>query len=233
MIKINYNWDSDKYNKFVQYLKNIGDIKTKEFNDRIFKTNYENIGIKTPVLKSIANDISKKDPLGFLEFCGSNYYEEVMVEGLVIGKINDENTFAEYFMKYINKIDCWALCDGFVANAKIMKKSDFSDLAYSLILDTREYYIRVGYVMLLNYYVDDEHIDTILSLCEKESNYFYVNMAISWLISVCFIKYRDKTLNLLKQKKLSTFVQNKAISKINDSFRVTSDDKELVKTFKK
>ncbi len=232
MIKINYKWDDKRYQKFIDYLKSISDIKVKEFNERIFNTKYEVLGMKMPVLKSIASDISKNDPIDFLNYCGNTYYEEVMIEGLVISNIKDEDTFANYFNKYLDKIDCWALCDSIVSNSKIMKSSDFSDLAYFLILDSREFYIRVGYVMLLNYYIDDDHIDTILSLCEKTSNYFYVNMAISWLLSSCFIKYRAKVLELLKQRKLPVFVQNKTISKINDSLKVSKSDKELVKKYR-
>ena len=57
-------------------------------------------------------------------------------------------------------------------------------------------------------------------------------MAIAWLLSVCFIKYRANTLELLKSKKLSPFVQNKTISKIRESYRVSDEDKELVNKLK-
>lgn len=56
-------------------------------------------------------------------------------------------------------------------------------------------------------------------------------MAISWLISVCFVKFRTDTLELIKSKNLPVFVQNKAISKIRDSYRVANKDKELVKKY--
>ena len=129
------------------------------------------------------------------------------------------------------KIDSWALTDTLVASYKIFKKGDFSSYAYYLILDSREFFVRIGYIILLDYYVDDDHISDILSLCQKESSYYYVNMAISWLIQVCFIKYRENVLELLKSKKLSPFVQNKAISKIRDSLKVSKEDKELVKKY--
>ena len=57
-------------------------------------------------------------------------------------------------------------------------------------------------------------------------------MAISWLLAECFIKYRAKILDLLKSKKLSTFVHNKTISKIRESLKVSKEDKELVKSLK-
>ena len=190
------------------------------------------LGIKMPVLRTIAKDISKTDFLEFFKYCKDEYYEEVMIEGLLLSYIKDNNLFLEYLNKYVYKIDSWALSDSCVLSYKIMKNNDFSDVAYSYILDSHEYIQRVGYVILLDYYVDDDHIKDILSLCQKESNYYYVNMAVSWLLSDCFIKYRKDTLELLKSKKLSPFVQNKTISKIRESFRVSKEDKELVNKYK-
>ena len=75
MIKINYKWDETNYLKFIEYLKKIGDEKTKAFNKKICNSNYEFIGIKMPVLKSIAKDINNRNPFEFLEKCKSKYYE--------------------------------------------------------------------------------------------------------------------------------------------------------------
>ena len=135
-----------------------------------------------------------------------------MIEGFLLNYISDNNEFLDYFNKFIYKIDNWSICDSCIASYKIMKKNDFSDVAYSLILDSHEFIQRVGYIMLLDYYIDDNHIDTI---------------------SVCFIKSRTKTLELLKSKNLSVFVQNKTISKIRESYRVSNKDKELIIKLKK
>ena len=185
-----------------------------------------------PILRTIAKDISKTDYKEFFKFINNEYYEVILIEGILISYIKDNNEFLDYFNKFIYKIDDWSICDSCVNSYKIMKKYDYSDVAYSLILDSHEFVERVGYVILLNYYIDDEHIDTILLMCTKESSYYYVNMAISWLLAECFIKYRSKTLDLLKKRNLSAFVQNKTISKIRESYKVSKDDKELVKEFK-
>lgn len=229
-MKINYVWNKVNYGKFLTYLKSIADNDTKKFNERIVNTKYEILGIKMPVLKMIAKDISKTDYFKFLELSTSKYYEEVMIEGFLLSYIKDENVFLDYLNKFIYKIDSWAICDSCISSYKIFKKGDFSSYASFLVLDSREFFVRVGYIILLDYYIDDDHIDNILSLCLKESSYYYVNMAVSWLISVCFIKYREKVLDLLKSKKLSVFVQNKTISKIRDSYRVSREDKEIVKS---
>ena len=119
----------------------------------------------------------------------------------------------------------------YYVSTNTVDKNNESAKKIALILDSREFFIRAGYIILLNYYIDDEHISDILSLCEKESNYYYVNMSVSWLISYCFIGYKEKVLELFKSKKLSPFVQNKAISKIRESYRVSKEDKEYVKKF--
>lgn len=231
-MKINYTWNEKTYNDFIKYLKSISDSKTRDFNKKIIDTKYEILGISMTVLRTIAKDISKTNYKEFFKYVTNTYYEEVMIEGLILSHIKDENEFIELFQKYIYKIDNWALCDSCINSYKIMKKGDFSDLAYSLILDSHEFIERVGYVMLLCYYIDEEHIDSIISLSLKESSYYYVNMAISWLLAECFVKFRTKILDLLKSKKLSPFVQNKTISKIRESLKVSKEDKELVKSLK-
>ncbi len=228
-MKINYNWNKERYDKFVKYLISLKDEKNKEFEERIITTKYEILGLKTPVIRMIAKDISKTNIDDFLKYSNDKYYEEVMLQGILLSYIKDETKFIEYLNKFIDKIDCWSICDSCVTSYKIFKKGDFSSYAYYLLLDSREYHIRVGYVILLNYYVDDEHIDDILTMCTKESSYYYVNMAIAWLLSVCFIKYKEKVLELLKSKKLSIFVHNKTISKIRESNKVSKEDKDNVK----
>ena len=166
-MKINYTWNEKSYNDFIKYLKSISDPKTRDFNKKIIDTKYEILGISMTVLRTIAKDISKTNYNEFFKYITNTYYEEVMIEGLILSHIKDENEFIELFKEYIYKIDNWAICDSCINSYKIMKKGDFSDLAYSLILDSHEFIQRVGYVMLLCYYIDEEHIDSIISLSLK------------------------------------------------------------------
>ena len=58
-------------------------------------------------------------------------------------------------------------------------------------------------------------------------------MAQAWLISIMFIKFREKTLDYLKENTLDNWIQNKTIQKIRESIRVSKEDKDLVLTFKR
>lgn len=231
-MKINYTWNKELYDNYIKNLKNLSDSKTKEFNSRIINTKYEMLGIKTPQMKNMAKEISKTDIVSFLELCTDTYYEEVMIEGYLLSYIKDPDIFIEYFNRFVLKIDNWALCDSVISYCKIMKKVDFSNKAETYIYSNREFVQRAGYVMYLNHYIDDDHINDIYHLVTIPSDYYYVNMAIAWLLAACFVKYRAMILDLLKSKELSPFVQNKTISKIRDSYQVSKEDKELVKTYK-
>ena len=231
-MKINYNWNKDLYDNYLKQLKSLADNKTKEFNLKTINTKYEMLGIKMPVLRSIAKDISKTSITSFLELCTDTYYEEVMVEGILLSYIKDYDEFLEYFNRFILKIDNWALCDSCINSYKIMDKYDFSSKADSLIYSNQEFLQRVGYIIYLTHYIDDDHINDIYHLATIPSEYYYVNMAVAWLLASCFTKYRAMILDLLKSKKLSPFVQNKTISKIRDSYQVNKEDKDLVAKYK-
>jgi len=56
-------------------------------------------------------------------------------------------------------------------------------------------------------------------------------MAIAWLICDCYIKYPNKT-KVLFNGSLNKFINNKAISKIHDSFRVKKEEKEELKKYR-
>ena len=225
-------WDKEKYNEYIEYLISLRDEKLEKFNKKIIPTKYKILGIKIPILKKIAKKISRTDIQTFFDNSLMIYFEEVMILGFVIGYLKEEDFF-KYFYKFLFYIDNWAICDSFVCNLKNIKKISFFDKTLNLILSNNEFTRRVGIVILLNYYIDNEHIDICLNTVKDlNDDSFYVNMAISWLISLSFVKFRSKTLTLLRSKVLPVFVQNKAISKIRDSYRVTVKDKELVKTLR-
>ena len=48
------------------------------------------IGIRLPIMRDIARKISKTSIEEFLRYVGSKYYEEVMIQGLVISHIKEE-----------------------------------------------------------------------------------------------------------------------------------------------
>lgn len=230
-------WNREKYKEFIDYLFSLQDIKYKEFHTSlVLNSKYEMIGIRLPVMRNIAKEIAKGNITEYLAYVGDKYYEEVMIEGLVISHIKDEKTFYKYFKKYIDKIDNWALCDSFCNSIKIVRKYEdkYFKEAIKLALDKKEFRSRVGLVMFLAHFVKVDKLEIIFDTLNRiDSDKFYINMAEAWLVCEVYVKYKEDTLKFIMHNNLNKFTQNKAISKIHDSYRVSKEEKELLNKYRK
>ncbi len=229
------DWTEESYRTFTNYLKSISLEKTREFNKKIIRTQYEITGIKVPVLKDLAKKIGHTDYKQYLSHEPITY-EEVMLQGLVIARIKEEEDFHSYFKEYIKRVDDWSLCDTFCNSIKIVRqyKKKYWKEACHLALSNQEFISRIGFVLILNHFLQKEHIMEIFSLLdEKQTEKYYVNMAQAWLICELYIHYPQETLNYIKKNKLNVFTHNKAISKIRDSYRISKFEKEDLNTFKR
>lgn len=227
-----------------EQLKQMADEDYKKFSKKIVPGVDNMFGIRLPKLRETAKKIAKEDADGYLQQLeevlssgGEVYYEEIMLYGLVIGyaRWDDEKRtmWLERFMKYI---DNWAVCDSCCMTYKWMKKDPEYWWAYLIrqIKKNREYTIRFAFVCMLAHFVDEDHVEEILSWCERiRHEGYYVKMAAAWAVSVCYVKYPEITDPFLQQNRLDDDTQNKAIRKICDSYRVTKEQKQQVKTYKK
>lgn len=230
-------WSKENYLNFVKHLRSLQDMEYKEFHSSlVLNSKYEMIGIRVPIMRDIAKDISKGNIESFLEFAQNDLYEEVMIQGLVISHIKDEKIFYKHFKNYIKKIDNWALCDSFCSSIKIVRKFEkkYFEEALKMALNKSEFVSRVGLVIILNHFVSQNNLDDIFeALNSIKSDKFYINMAEAWLLCDMFIKFPKETASFLKKNNLNKFTQNKAISKIHDSFRVSKSDKEMLNILRK
>jgi len=232
----NIIWNENSYNEFIKYLFSIKDEIYSKFHSKLLKNDkIKVIGIRTPLLKEIAKKITKTDYLKFIKLNNHKYYEETILHGLVITYLKIEfKKSIKLFNNYIKHIDNWASCDIVISNYKIFKKN--LDLGFNYITkylnDTNPWINRVGIVLLLNYYINDDYIDEILNICNNiKTNEYYVKMANAWLISMCLIKQYNKTYNFLLNNNLDNWTHNKAIQKSIESYRIKN--KEELKRLKK
>lgn len=230
-------WNKENYKDFIGELKGMQDEQYREFHNKIIGAEVEVIGLRSPVVKDIAKKIAKGDWEGFLAQKKGKYYEEITLRGQVIGFAKaDKEIIKEYIEKYTDEIDNWGVCDSFIGNLKIIKKEKeyFYPMVKKMAESKDQWKIRFGLITLMSYYIEKEYIDEIFEICSRvENKEYYVQMGQAWLISTLFIKFRDETLEYLKDNSLDKWTQNKAIQKIRESFRVSEEDKELVKSLKK
>ena len=219
-------------------LREKSQIKYKDFTQKLVSTKYEILGVKLPDLRLIASKMSDDEKLLFLE--ENNDYstiEQHFIYGFLLSDKNlSYNDFLKYFYKFIPFVDNWSLCDSSISSMKIIAKNKDKFLLElnKLFSKKDEFYIRIAFVILLNYYVTDEWLNYIFDKCENVNfDAYYVNMAKAWLLSICYVKYKNETLNYLKNSKLDNFTFNKTISKICDSYRVLAEEKVALKLLKR
>lgn len=230
-------WNESNYKEYIELLFSLKDDKYKEFHKSlVLNSKYEMIGVRVPIMRNIAKEISKTNIIEFLKYVNSKYYEEVLIEGLVISHIKDEELFYKYFKDYIKKIDNWAICDSFCNSIKIVRKYEdkYFNEVIKLSLNKSEFISRVGLVTILNHFIEEKYLNDIFNcLNEINSDKFYINMAEAWLVCELYINYPAETLEFIKSNNLNKFTQNKAISKINDSYRIDKKEKDLLKKYRK
>lgn len=229
-------WNQENYQNYLNYLKSLSDLKYKNFQSSLCQTKYLMLGIKIPTLRNIAKQISKSNYEDFLKLVTNTYYEEVLIEGLVIANIKDEKIFSKYFNSYLKKIDNWAICDSFCNSLKIVNTNPkkYFNLSLKLAKSPKEFTSRVGLIIILNFFIKEEYLQDIFNLLDNiKSDKYYINMAEAWLICELYIYYPKETTNYLKNNNLNNFTHNKAISKIRESYRISKEDKEYLNTLKR
>lgn len=213
------------------------DEKYKIFNSGICPTSYNIIGVRTYILKQYAKRLAKdhwKENYKILKY---EYYEEIMIKGLMIGYAKDTiNEKLEMLKEFIPHIENWAECDLTCSNLKFINKN--KEIVWKFlqkyIKSKKEFEVRFAVVILLDYYIDDNYIDKVINILNNiECNTYYVKMAVAWAISKAYIKYKGKTQELLKNNTIDDITYNMALQKIVDSYRVSDSDKKLIRSMRR
>lgn len=220
-----------------QELQNSADETYREFHKSLVPGLKGMIGVRIPKLRDIAKKISKDDYQDFAEHANCDVYEELMIRGMMIGygKLTNEERRNE-LEKFVPKINNWAICDSCCTTYKFMKKEQeewFSFIRH--YLDSgNEFEIRFAVVCMLDFFVNEQFIDMILDDFTKINHEgYYVKMAVAWAISVCYVKFPEKTETVLSENLLDDFTHNKSIQKIRESYRVSREEKERLKKWKR
>lgn len=224
--------------KIQKRLFELQDKKYKEFHGTLCNTcKYEIIGVRVPELRNLAKEIVKENFIEFLEDNDINYYEEVMLKGLIIGsaKLSFDET-CKYLKDFIPIIDNWAVCDITCSNLKITKKymDEMWKFLFPYAESNNEYEIRFAIVMYLSYYINQEYLQEIFKIIESIKNDgYYTKMAIAWLISIAYIKEKNITMKFLNNTNIDNWTYNKALQKIVESYRVSDEDKIFIRRLKR
>lgn len=219
-----------KYLEFLNRLQGLSESKFADFQRHLIFTDRKILGVRTPTMRKIAKECV--DEIDDLLSFPNEHYETVFIKLTAVALLPYDE-FLKRIEECVSWIDNWALCDSFKAKCIKKHKEEFLPVLEGLFATKKEFFQRYVLVVLLTEYVEERYfpvLETYIFAAETEP--YYVYMAVAWLIAEILIKHYNFGLELLKKGKLPPKTHNKAIQKAIESYRLTTQQKEYLKSLK-
>lgn len=192
------------------------------------------IGVRTPDMRAVAKEVfSSKERDEFLNDLPHKYYEENLVHFFVISLIKDFDECIEATERFLPYVDCWPVSDQ--ATPKSFKKNHEKLLPYikKWIADEHVYTARFGIRMLMNEFLGDDFKEEYLEIVSsKKGDDYYLKMMVAWYFATALAKKYEESVKYIEERKLDEWVHRKAIQKAIESFRVSEEHKEYLRSLR-
>ena len=192
------------------------------------------IGVRTPELRTYAKQLYQRDDIDdFLNDLPHKYFDENQLHAFVISQFKDFDRCLKEVDRFLPYVDNWATCDQMSPKVFKKHKSEVLEAAKAWIASDMTYTIRFGIGMLMEHFLDEDFdVEYARIVSEVRSDEYYINMMIAWYFATALAKQYDATLPFIREKKLDVWTHNKAIQKSVESYRISDEQKQYLKTLK-
>ncbi len=218
----------------LKQLRALSEEKFAQFSQRLIPAP-QILGVRTPALRALARksfavlggtDEARRE----LQNYEPVFHEEFVLKGFFIMLFKQDEAKFALASSFIKTMPNWAVCDMF---APKFRGAAFADALLKQAKSGADEFERRFFYVYFMRNMDAISPEKFFEICAAESDgRYYVQMGAAWAIAEMFIKQREITLAFLASKRAAKFIQNKAISKIRDSFRVSKADKEALLKYK-
>lgn len=212
------------------------DLKYRDFHSKLMPTVSKEkiIGVRVPELRKFAKEFNKSDlKTDFLNTLPHEYYEEDNLHGFLIEQIKDFNECVSALDNFLLYVDNWATCDMMTPKVLSINPEKLYEKIDGWAKSEHTYTVRFAIVTLMKFFMDEhldkKHLNLLLGI---KSDEYYINMAIAWYLATALSSRWDLVIPYIENQNFSKWVHNKAIQKANESYRITKDQKEYLKTLK-
>lgn len=213
----------------------LSDDKYRDFNSKLIPNVpiERQIGVRLPDIRALAKSLSAEEAASFFEELPHKYHEENLLHGILLTRIKDFEDCLRKTERFLPFIDCWAVCD--IPAPKCFERHKYELLPHieHWLESERCYIVRFGISMLMRLFLDGDfdvkYLETVANLRSEE---YYVNMMIAWYFATALAKQWDSAVKFIEERRLDTWTHNKAIQKARESYRVSPERKEYLKTLK-
>jgi len=224
-------------NKEIQEeLFKLQDVEYREFQSKLIPTVNKDsvIGIRLPELRKYAKVLVKDERIQeFLDDLPHKYYDEMQLHAFVVSEIKDMGKCISEIEKLLPYIDNWATCDTLIPKVFKKHKEELLEYIKKWIIFDDTYTIRFAVSMLMKNYLDEgfkkEYSDMVMAI---KSDEYYVNMMRAWYFATALAKQYDYIIPYIEKKKLDVWTHNKTIQKAVESYRITNEQKEYLRSLK-
>ena len=214
----------------------VKDDKYKEFQSALVPNISKDtiLGVRTPEMRKIAKDMFNTDEgKKFLKKLPHKYYEENLVHFFMIALIKDFDECVKETERFLPYIDCWPVCDQSSPKAFKKKHDEILPLIKKWIDSDHVYTSRFGMRMLMNEFLGDDFKPEYLKwVASKKGEDYYLKMMVAWYFATALAKQYDATIPFFEKHILDDWCHKKAIQKAIESFRVSDEHKEYLKTLR-
>lgn len=220
----------------INELKSLQDLKYRDFQSKLIPTIDQStiIGVRMPGLRKLAKKIDEKQAQIFMQDLPHTYYEENMLHSILISNMKNYDDCIDHLERFLPFVDNWAVCD--CISPKIFTKNT-DKLIEKIKLWAKSphtYTVRVAICLLMKYFLDDEFKVEYLKIATRiRSEEYYVNMMVAWFFATALAKQWDDVIFVLEDNLLDEWTHNKTIQKARESFRITPEQKQYLKSLKK
>ena len=192
------------------------------------------IGVRTPQMRKIAKEVfESKDRDAFLQDLPHQYYEENLIHFFVVAMIKDFDQCVKAVEAFLPYVDCWPVSDQ--ATPKVFTKNHQKILPYiqKWIASDHVYTARFGMRMLMNEFLGEDFRKEYPELvANKKGDDYYLKMMAAWYFATALAKRYEEVIPYFEEHRLDEWVHKKAIQKAVESYRVTDEHKEYLKSLK-
>lgn len=217
-------------------LLRLQDRKYRDFQVKLLPTADPEtvIGVRTPQLRKYAKELKDSEAAArFLRELPHQYFDENQLHAFLVSQMKDFDQCIDEVERFLPYVDNWATCDQM--SPKIFKKhkDQLLEHIWPWLESDETYTVRFGIGMLMQHFLDDSfemiYPETVAQVRSRE---YYVNMMIAWYFATALAKQYGQIIPFIEEQRLDVWTHNKAIQKSVESYRITPEQKEYLKSLK-
>ena len=218
-------------------LYKLQDVKYRDFQMKLIPGIGQDtmIGVRTPDLRRLAKKIAGRADINeFINDLPHKYFDENQLHAFIISGMKDYDQCMAALQAFLPYVDNWATCDQMSPKVFRKHRKELLEPVRRWIASTEPYTIRFGIGMLMEHYLDEDFDPAYPEMVAAiRSDEYYVKMMVAWYFATALAKQYDTVISYIEHESLNVWTHNKIIQKAVESYRITKEQKEYLKTLKR